>query len=130
MCLNWVSLSFVILEFTTVEQWDGLEAQVALWYSDILQRRAALRCIRFMQWLLPSIVQVSDYLNSSKLRTLGFNTCKQIINNVCNSEHVSVEEVSRKGCETKRKGKFEIPGSSLLGCNTVSTGKRRLAGEE
>jgi len=27
-------------------------------------------------------------------------------------------------------GRFEAPDSILLGCNNVSTGKRRLAGEE
>ena len=62
MCLNWVPVSFVMPEFTTVEQWDGLEAQVAIWYSDILLRRAALRwyqvnavtpaIYRSCQWLL------------------------------------------------------------------------------
>jgi hypothetical protein len=34
------------------------------------------------------------------------------------------------GCETKRKKRFEVPDSSLLGCKTLPNGKRRLAGEE
>ena len=31
---------------------------------------------------------------------------------------------SCKWCERKWKGNFEIPDSNLLGCGTVSTGKR------
>lgn len=43
-----------------------------------------------------------------------------------NIEHVSVVEGSSKGCETKRKGRFEFPDSILPGCNTVSNGKSDL----
>jgi len=45
-------------------------------------------------------------------------------------ECVSVGECSLEGCKTKGKGRFEVPDSSLTGCNTISTGKRRHAGEE
>jgi hypothetical protein len=50
--------------------------------------------------------------------------------NLFNSENVSVGGGSLKGCKTNGKGKFEVPVSSLLECDTVSTGKSLLVGEE
>ena len=46
---------------------------------------------------------------------------------MCNCEHVSVTVYSCKRGERKRKENFEVSNSSLVGCGTVSTGKRRLS---
>ena len=56
----------------------------------------------------------------------GFETYKQV-NNLCKSEHLLVGVFSCKRSERKRKENFEVPDSSLVGCGTVPTGRRRLS---
>jgi len=71
---------------------------------------------------MPIWIRLSYVLKASTHVNISITGCK--------CEHASVGAVSWKGCETKPMGRFEAPDSILLGCNNVSTGKRRLAGEE
>jgi hypothetical protein len=59
----------------------------------------------------------------------GFQTYKNV-NYLSNWEKVSVAMYSCKRCGRKRKESFEVSDLSLVGCDTVSRGKRlHSAGE-
>jgi len=130
MCFNSVTLLIVILDVMTVEQWDKWAAQVTLRFSDVLWPLTALS--RHPVLAVTTAISCSNptpiWIRLSHVLKASTHVNISIIG--CKCEHVSAEEGSWKGCETKPKRRFLATHSILLECNNVSTDKTGLAGEE